>query len=112
MDQRRKSLDTAKDERVYKKIVPYTITDSTKGGAARYNALVEEASVSKRIATRQRTIEAWTTVQANREEARYQQIKAEKEAYLAARIAAVKVKPSIFTRIYNSILNFFLNINY
>ncbi len=112
MDQRRKRLDTARDERVYKKVLPYTVTDSNKGGAKAYNDLIEEASVAKRIATRQRAIEAWTTVQANREEPRYQQIKDQKEAYLLAREEARRVKPSIFTRVYNSILNFFLNINY
>lgn len=113
MDIKRKRLDTTRDERVYKKVLPYSVTECNKGGAAAYNALVEKASISKRIATRQRTIDAWTQVQANRQEARIKHLRAEKEAAtLAYQNAIYTSKPSIFTRIYNYLFNFFVTINF
>ena|ERR1017187_873029 len=96
------------DVRVYKKELTYSIQDSWKGRAEAYNQAVEARSIITRANTRQRAIDAWNTVQANRETDRFQEILARSNAIQEAFAASQRQKPSILTRIYN----WFLNIKY
>lgn len=105
-----KKLDNIRDERVHKKTLPYSVTEcSTKPDIKQWYADREGRSIKYRVEARERTIAAWTQVSANVDALNNGTFR--RQTY-DERNAIYTSKPSIFTRIYNYLFNFFVTINF
>jgi hypothetical protein len=90
------------------KTLPYTIKEIDHPKRIQeWYAEREEASLIRKAAARDRTIEAWTQVDKNVDALKAGTFR--RQTYKDLHPAP---KVPIFTRIYNNILNFFLNIQY
>ncbi len=89
------------------KKLPFTITyDVEKGAASRYNALVETASIAKRVQARERAVAAISQVWENSNA-----IRAGKAELPKIKVYQESIK-SWYSRIATKLYNYFLNITF
>jgi hypothetical protein len=114
---KRATLEPARDVREQRKILPFTVTDSTKGGAARFNSEIDIRNAHKAFKRRDLAMKAFETGSGDVRDAGPFKIGAGPKAKWlpnqpnfapVIESSVYTLKPSIITRIYN----WFLDINY